>query len=230
MARYTNPAVPSHPTCRSLAVTIPILDFSVCFVDPTSFVWGEVIAILQITHGAVMCILAIGKFVRESHEMYRATKQWKLNQYMGLLVKQGIFYFLVYVLSHAFPPCPPLPPGLANKPITNRTIRYSNLLFSLINVLVVLGNLPTGESQLIAIAVLQYVPIFTLTPRFIMSIRELHARDVQGRRGGGIDTGFGLSSSNPGAGGMEITFSDVGRIELEDVEEIQMEVGPTDLK
>ena len=199
-------------------------------MDPTSFVWGEVIAILQITHGAVMCILAIGKFVRESHEMYRATKQWKLNQYMGLLVKQGIFYFLVYVLSHAFPPCPPLPPGLANKPITNRTIRYSNLLFSLINVLVVLGNLPTGESQLIAIAVLQYVPIFTLTPRFIMSIRELHARDVQGRRGDGIDTGFGLSSS-PGAGGIAVMFANVGGIEgFEDLEEIPMEVGMTQPK
>ena len=162
--------------------------------------------------------------------MYRATKQWKLNQYMGLLVKQGIFYFLVYVLSHAFPPCPPLPPGLANKPITNRTIRYSNLLFSLINVLVVLGNLPTGESQLIAIAVLQYVPIFTLTPRFIMSIRELHARDVQGRRGDGIDTGFGLSSS-PGAGGIAVMFANVGGFEgFEDLEEIQMEVGITQPK
>ena len=77
-------------------------------------------------------------------------------------------------------------------------------------------------------AVVQYVPMFTLTPRFIMGIRELHARDVQGRRGGGIDTGFGLSSSS--AGGISIMFANVGQIELGDVEEIPMEVGMTQPK
>ena len=59
-----------------------------------------------------------------------------------------------------------------------------------------------------------------------MGIRELHARDVQGGRGGGIDTGFGLSSSSPGW--MEIMFADAEWIEgLEDVEEIPMEVWTT---
>jgi hypothetical protein len=106
-----------------------------------------------------------------------------------------------------------------NKPITNRTIRYSVFLFSLINVLVASGKLPTGESQMIVLAVLQYVPMFTLTPRFVMGIRELHARDVQSRRGGGIDTGFGLSVSNCTAGGTAIVFADVGQNEgLEGVE------------
>ena len=76
--------------------------------------------------------------------------------------------------------------------------------------------------------VVQYVPIFTLTPRFIMSLRELYARDVQGRRGGGIDTGFGLSSSSYGAGGMAIVFADLERLEgLEVVEEIPMQAGAT---
>jgi hypothetical protein len=60
-----------------------------------------------------------------------------------------------------------------------------------------------------------------------MSIRELHVRDVQGRRGDWIDTGFGLSWSSRGAGGTAIMFLDFERIELEDVEEIQMEVGMT---
>ena len=199
-------------------------------MDPTSFIWPKLIAILQITHGTATCTLASVKFVTESFEMYRATKRWKLNQYMSLLLKQGVLYFIVYVPSRPFPPCPPLPPKLANNPFTDRTIRYSIFLFSLVNELASWGNLTLGGWQLIVFSVVQYVPVFTLTPRFIMSIRELHARDVQGRRGGGIDTGFGLSSSNPGASGMEIMFSDVGRIELEDVEEIQMEVGMTDLR
>ena len=56
--------------------------------------------------------------------------------------------------------------------------------------------------------ILEYVPMFTLSPRFILSIRELYARDVQGRRGEGIDTGFGLSSVR-GAGNSAIVFADV---------------------
>ena len=36
----------------------------------------------------------------------------------------------------------------------------------------------------------------------------MYARDVQGRRGEGIDTGFGLSSGR-GAGGTAIVFVDV---------------------
>ena len=73
-------------------------------------------------------------------------------------------------------------------------------------------------------ALVQYVPMFTLTPRFIMSIRELHARDVQGRRGAGIDSGFGFPASSASAGRMEIMFTNAGRLEgLEDVEEIPMD-------
>ena len=132
-------------------------------MDPTSFIWGKVIAILQITNGAVMCILAIVQSVRVSLQMDSVTRQWQPNRYMNLLVKQGILYFLAYVriLSHLF--CPPLPPKLANKPITLRTIRYSNLLFSLVNELVAWGNITLGGCQLIVSAVVQYVPMFILT-------------------------------------------------------------------
>lgn len=49
--------------------------------------------------------------------------------------------------------------------------------------------------------ILEYVPVFTLIPRFIMSIGELYARDVQGRRGGGFDTGIGLLLSGRGVVG-----------------------------
>lgn len=73
--------------------------------------------------------------------------------------------------------------------------------------------------------ILEYVPMFTLTPRFIVSIRELYARDVQDRRGGGIDTGFGLSFSGRGAVGTGNAITDVEQNEgSENVEEIPREV------
>lgn len=53
---------------------------------------------------------------------------------------------------------------------------------------------------------MEYVPLYTLTPRFILSIRELHARDVQGRRGEGIDSGFGLAISSRSAGGTAVVL------------------------
>ena len=103
---------------------------------------------------------------------------------------------------------------------------HSFALFSLLNALVAWGKILTGEWQILLI--LQYVPIFILTPRFVMSIRELHARDVQGRCGEGIDSGFGLLSSRHGAVGTVIMFADVEQDEgSEDVEEVPREVVTT---
>ena len=77
--------------------------------------------------------------------------------------------------------------------------------------------------------ILEVVPLYTLTPRFIISIRELYARDVQCRRGEGIDTGFGLISS---CGAVETTmvFAGAGQNESpEDIEEVPREVRTTQL-
>ncbi|KAI9566850.1 hypothetical protein HD554DRAFT_1070249 [Boletus coccyginus] len=63
-------------------------------VDPTSFMWVKVNSVIQMVNGAAVCILAIAQFVKQSLQMYRVTRQWELSRYMGLLVKQGIFYFL----------------------------------------------------------------------------------------------------------------------------------------
>ena len=76
---------------------------------------------------------------------------------------------------------------------------------------------------------LEYVPMFTLSSRFILSIREMHAHDVQGRRGSGIDTGFGLSVSGRGAVETVLVFADVAQDEgSADVEEGMMEIGTTE--
>lgn len=42
--------------------------------------------------------------------------------------------------------------------------------------------------------IMVYVPAFTLTPRLVLSLRQLYARDVRGGPRGDIDTGFGLTS------------------------------------
>ena len=77
------------------------------------------------------------------------------------------------------------------------------------------------------LGILEYVLVFTLSPRFILSIRELYARDVQGRRGEGIDTGFGLSTGR-GAGRSAIMFVDVEQNEeSEHVEEVPRGVAMT---
>ena len=67
----------------------------------------------------------------------------------------------------------------------------------------------------------------TLTPRFILDMRELYARSIRlgGEGGSGIDSGFGLStSSGRGASRSAIVFADAGEDEgLEHGEEIPME-------
>ena len=42
---------------------------------------------------------------------------------------------------------------------------------------------------------MQDVPAYVLTPRLVLSLRELYARDLRGRCGSDIDTAFGLTSS-----------------------------------
>ena len=84
-------------------VTIQILDVAFCMVQPIPFIWMKVAAILGIAHSAVVCIFVIVQFVRQSLQMYYATKQWQLSQYMRLLVKQGLLYFFACVPVSLFP-------------------------------------------------------------------------------------------------------------------------------
>ena len=194
------------------ATTVQILHISFCELEPTMPIWTQVATIVQMTHGVAICVLALVQFVKQSLQMYRATKQWQLNRYMNFLVSQGILYFLVYV-PISFPPHIPLP-----KQSPTQLMCHGILVFSLINVLGVSGKLPTGGWQGILLFLLGYVPMFTLVPRFIVSIRKMYARGVQSGGGGGIDTGFGLSSSSRDAGGTAIVFADVEQNEdFEDV-------------
>jgi hypothetical protein len=95
-----------------------------------------------------------------------------------------------------------------------------------VNALYAWGVITVAGQQAIPITLLEFVPISTLTPRFILNMRELYARNVRGERGSGIDSGFGLSTvSGRLASRSTIVFVDGGRNEgLEHGEEIPMEV------
>ncbi|KAN0092675.1 hypothetical protein V8E55_003459 [Tylopilus felleus] len=157
--------------------TSKIMDFSLCEWQTRLPITTEVTAAVQMAHGAVVCVLAIAQFVRQSFQMYRVTNQWQLNRYMNLLTKHGILYFLCICL------------------------------FNVIQELTVSGNFPTGWKAYL-LFILQYVSMYTLTPRFVLRIRQLYARDTQRRCGEGIDTGFGLSLSSQGADGTVMVFAD----------------------
>ena len=93
-------------------------------------------------------------------------------------------------------------------------------MFTLINLLAVSGKLPMGGWQLIPLVILVDIPLFSLAPRLILSMREAYARNDG--RGSGIDSEFGLTLPGRGAGETAIVFADVEEIERsEGVEEVR---------
>ncbi|KAF8129167.1 hypothetical protein EV363DRAFT_363528 [Boletus edulis] len=55
--------------------------------------------------GVILLVFAVTQTLKQSVQMYKATKQWQPNKYMQLFVKDGIYYFLGYVtLSPLFRP------------------------------------------------------------------------------------------------------------------------------
>ena len=73
------------------------------------------------------------------------------------------------------------------------------------------GSIAIDGAAFLLLSILSYITITTLSPRFIISIRELYDRDLRGRWNG-IDSGFGVLSQ---AGASEdavvsaIAFADV---------------------
>ena len=81
----------------SIATTAQVLDFSFCVAQPFPGTWAEIVDSVQIALGALMCLLVAVHFVKESLQMYRATKRFQLSHYTNHLVREGMLYFLMYV-------------------------------------------------------------------------------------------------------------------------------------
>lgn len=96
--------------------------------------------------------------------------------------------------------------------------------WNIINTLYAWGNFSLVGWQIIFVGFIETVPIATMTPRFVLNVRELYARNVRGKRGNGIDSGFGLSTlTGHGSSRSMMVFADSGRNEgLECGEEITM--------
>lgn len=99
------------------------------------------------------------------------------------------------------------------------------LAYSVITMMVLAANIPMDKSWIIFVGAVQAIPLFTLAPRFILSLRELYTRDCGNRLEGDIDTAFGLTSRlGHDTVASTIMFADSGKSwGLEKDEEIPME-------
>ncbi|KAN0080150.1 hypothetical protein V8E55_009716 [Tylopilus felleus] len=117
--------------------------------------------------------------MKQSVNMYKATKLWQPNRYMQQLVTDGTIYFLAYI--------------------------YALLI--------------TG--------VVSNIVVITMTPQFIISLRELYDQDLRGRWEG-IDTGFGVLSrpaASTNAAMSAIAFANTSSVQGESqVVEVDIEV------
>jgi len=175
-----------------------VLRSSFCAYEYTQFTptWTRVVIILQMIYGGVLCMLASAQFARQSLEIYRSTKQWHLNRYMNLLVRQGVVYFFAF------------------------------FLLNLLNLLYGFHMLPKEGWFTILYLPAELVPAYTLTPRFVLSIRELYVRSIENGHSSKIDAGFGLSGrfGTTTTGTTTMAFEDsVANIGLEETEEVPLQ-------
>ncbi|KAF8120021.1 hypothetical protein EV363DRAFT_1439617 [Boletus edulis] len=185
---------------RFTEITSQVLDFSFCATDYlASPVLANVVDSVPIPLAVTMCLLVTAQFIRQSLQMYKATKQSQLSRYMNLFVKEGMLYFLAI------------------------------LLFAVCDLLFYVANIPPTGWQGLLLVPMEWVPMITLSPRCILSVRALYERDS---RGGfalpcrNVDSGFGFTLHGHSVDELTLTFApaDVGqRTEdrLERYEEIQ---------
>ncbi|KAF8122270.1 hypothetical protein EV363DRAFT_1182843 [Boletus edulis] len=103
---YHSPNSPFFP-----ARVIQVLDFSFCsgsvsFSNTSLQLFGVYFVVPRLALSAILTILAVFQTLKQSFEMYKATRQWRPNRYMQKLVKEGILYFIVYVPISSCPFCP----------------------------------------------------------------------------------------------------------------------------
>ena len=191
-------------------MTIQVADFTTCTASLNKASLPSILffRILQfILSVALVCFAAI-RVLKQSFEMYKATKQWQPNKYLQRLITDGIIYFLVYVFlfytlsftTHKY-----------QELTTWTSVFHRRNVFFNGNTLIQSGSLTISITAVVFLTALSYITIVPMSPRFIISIRELYDRDLRGRWNG-IDSGFGVLSQ---AGASEdvvvsaIAFADV---------------------
>ncbi|KAF8126694.1 hypothetical protein EV363DRAFT_1267891 [Boletus edulis] len=82
------------------ATVVQIYDFSFCnasYVNAPRF-HGLSVAAPRLVLGGTLLMLALFQTLKQSIDLFKATKQWQPNRYMQKLAKDGIFYFVVNML------------------------------------------------------------------------------------------------------------------------------------
>ena len=81
----------------SPTVTTPqVLDMSFCNPEyNTTSKIGKYKLAPRLTLAALMFVLVVARFCMDSFQEYRETRQWKTNEYINLLVREGVLYFFV---------------------------------------------------------------------------------------------------------------------------------------
>jgi len=141
---YINPN-----TDLSVAIA-QIQDFSGCNivlnVPPNLTIY---FMIPRFTLSVVLFILALTQTLKGSVAMYKATKHWQPNLYMGLLVKHGIIYF------------------------------FTSLLYNTAQTILSITAFTTTNPSMVFLDGFIYLIFATIMPRFIISVRELYDRDLR---------------------------------------------------
>ena len=87
-------------------ITFQALDMSTCVISFNNITPPQSAhlydGILRLVLSAILLILAVAQTLRQSILLYKATKQWHLNQYMQRLTSDGIIYFIVYAFFSLF--------------------------------------------------------------------------------------------------------------------------------
>ncbi|KAF8126715.1 hypothetical protein EV363DRAFT_1173759 [Boletus edulis] len=89
----------NNPNTHLSVMLAQFLDFSFCgfsFIN-TPMTLRVYRAVPRLVLSGALVILAVFQTLKQSFEMYKATKQWQPNRYMQKLVADGILYFFVYV-------------------------------------------------------------------------------------------------------------------------------------
>ncbi|KAF8547005.1 hypothetical protein OG21DRAFT_1527454 [Imleria badia] len=90
-----------NPNKYLSSITVQVGNFSYCYASSSSntqsqrFASHMIDSSLQFVLSVTLLILAGFQTLKQSVEIYRVTKQWKLNQYLKQLMEDGIVYFLV---------------------------------------------------------------------------------------------------------------------------------------
>ena len=84
-----------------LVTVVQLGGFSFCNVFTTApFLLALSSLIVRLIMGVTLLILPVIQTLKQSIQIYRASKQWQPNRYIQQFMKDGIVYFFMYVSPH----------------------------------------------------------------------------------------------------------------------------------